>query len=60
MSCGEYVVLPLEWTVILSLRFRGELVLTEFVNVAKAYELLGIEYPLTMESFRFVWPTEEP
>lgn len=53
-------MLPLEWTVILSLRFRGELVLTEFVNVAKAYELLGIEYPLTMESFRFVWPTEEP
>lgn len=60
LSCEEYAMLPLDWTVILGLRFRGEPVSIEFVSVSKVCELLGIEYPLTVESSRFFGPIEEP
>ena len=47
LSCGEYAVIPLNWTAILGLRFDGYSVPTEFVDFDIASELLGISYTLT-------------
>ena len=60
MSCGEYVVLPLDWTTILGLRFGGYLFLTDFVDFDVVSELLSIRYPLTLTRRQYFGPTNKP
>ena len=60
MSYREYDVLPFNWTAILGLRFGGEPVLPKFMDFAKAYNLLGIAYPLTVTTKEYFGPTQEP
>ena len=60
LSCGEYAVLPLEWTTILGLRFGGYPVPTEFVDFDVVSKLLCINYPLTQVTRRYFTPTDEP
>ena len=47
LSYREYVVIPLNWTTIIGLRFGRKLISTKFVSFADACKLLGIAYPLT-------------
>ena len=47
LSCGEYAVLPLDWTAILGLRIGWYSVSIKFVDFDIASELLGLCYPLT-------------
>ena len=47
LSCGEYVVLPLDWTAILGLRFDRHPVSIDPIDFATTSELLGIQYPYT-------------
>ena len=60
LSCGEYIILPLNWRAILGLRFRGEPVQIEFVSFEAASELLGIPYPFTSMTRGYFRPTNEP
>ena len=47
LSCGEYIVLPFDWTAILGLRFGGYPVPSDLINFSTASKLLGIRYPLS-------------
>ena len=60
LSYREYAVLPLYWTAILSLRFGGYLVLTDFVDFDVVKELLGIRYPFTPVRRQYFGPTDKP
>ena len=60
LSCGEYAVLPLDWTTILGLRFGGYLFLTDFVDFDVVSELLSIRYPLTLTRRQYFGPTNKP
>ena len=60
LSYREYVVIPLNWTTIIGLRFGRKLISTKFVSFADACKLLGIAYPLTRVTKRYFGPTEEP
>jgi len=60
LSCGEYVVIPLDWTAILGLRFGEEPVLTKFVSFAMASKLLGNLYLLAKTTRGYFGPTKEP
>ena len=48
-SCGEYVVLPIDWTAILGIRFGGNPIPDECVSEAEARYLFGLVYPLPVE-----------
>lgn len=56
----EYIVLPLDYTAILGLRFGGYPVSTEFVDFDIASELLSIHYPFTQVMRQYFGPIEEP
>ena len=45
MSCREYVILPLDWTAILGIRFGEYPILTNDMSFKMASELLGIPIP---------------
>ena len=47
LGCGEYAVLPLDWTVILGIRFGEHPIPTDDMSFKMACELLGIPFPLT-------------
>lgn len=50
LSCGEYAILPLDWTAILGIRFGGFPILIDEMSFEMAKELLGIPLPLTMDT----------
>ena len=60
LSCGEYVILPLNWTTILGIRFGGHSILTNEMSFDMACELLGIPLPLTVETRGYFEPTILP
>ena len=60
LSCGEYAILPFDWTAILDLRFGGEPVLTEFVSFTMVSKLFGIPYPITRMIRGYFELTNEP
>ena len=50
LSCGEYAVLPLNWTTILGIRFGGHLIPIDDMSFKIACKLLGIPLPGGHES----------
>ena len=50
LSCGEYAVLPFDWTAILRIKFDGHQIPTEEMSFDMACDLLGIPLPLTAET----------
>ena len=60
LSCGEYVVLHLDWTAILGIRFGGLPIQTEEMSFDMACELLGILLPLTVETRGYFEPIVSP
>ena len=60
LSCGEYAVLPLDWTAILGIKFGGHLIPTKEMTFRMASELLGIPLPLTTETRGYFGPTALP
>jgi len=46
LSCGEYMILPLDWIAILGIRFGGYSILTDDMSFEMACELLGIPFPI--------------
>jgi len=60
LNYGEYAILPLDWTAILSIKFGGYLILTNDVSFEMAYELLGKPLPLTTDTRGYFGPTLSP
>ena len=50
LSCGEYVVLPLDWMAILGIRFGRHLISTDDISFEMACKLLGIPFPLITDT----------
>ena len=50
LNFGEYAILPLDWMVILGIRFGGYPIPTDDMSFMLAYKLLGIPLPLTMDT----------
>ena len=50
LSCGEYGILPLDWTAILGIKFGGHQIPTEEMSFDMTCDLLGIHLPLTIET----------
>ena len=47
LSCGEYLVLPINWTSILGVRFGGHQILKDKMTFKMANDLLGIPLQLS-------------
>ena len=60
LSCREYVILSLDWTAILGIRFGGYLILTDDMSFKMACELLGIPLPLTIDTKGYFRPITSP
>ena len=60
LSCGEYAILPLDWTAILGIRFDNHPILTEKMSFDMACELLDIPLTLTVEMRGYFGPTALP
>ena len=60
MSCGEYVVLLIDWTGILNVRFGSHQISTNEMTFEMASDLLGIPFPLTTETRGYFGPTTSP
>ena len=60
LSCVEYVVLPLNWTAILGIRFGKYPISTDDMSFEMAYDLLGLPLPLTMDTRAYFGPTALP
>ena len=60
LSCGEYAILPLDWTALLGIRFGGLSISTKKMSFDMACELLGIPLPLTMDTRAYFGPIVLP
>ena len=60
LSCGEYTILPLDWTTILGIRFGGLLISTEERSFEMASKFLGIPFPLTADMRGYFGPIASP
>ena len=60
LSCGEYIILPLDWTAILGIKFGRYPISTNDMSFELAYELLGIPLPLTSNTRAYFGPTASP
>ena len=60
LSCREYVVLPLDWTAILGIRFGCLLIPIEEMSFDMACELFVIPLPLTAETKGYFGPIVSP
>lgn len=60
LSCGEYVVLPINWTTILGIRFGGHQIPTDEITFEMASDLLGIPFPLTVKTEGYLGSTASP
>ena len=56
LNCGEYMILPLDWTAILGIKFGGFPIPTNEMNFKMASELLGIHLPLTVNTRGYFGP----
>ena len=60
LSFGEYVILPLDWTTILGIRFGGFPIPIDEMRFEMASELLGISLPFTVDTIGYFGPTVSP
>ena len=60
LSCGEYAILPFDWTSILGIRFGGYLIPTNDMSFELVCELLGIPLPLTTDTRAYFGPIVLP
>lgn len=60
LGCGEYAVLPLDWTTILGIKFDVYPISTDDMGFEMAFELLGIPLPLTTDVRGYFGPTALP
>ena len=60
LSCREYAVLPLDWIVILGIRFGGHQISTREMSFDMACKLLGIPSPLIAKTRGYFGPIALP
>ena len=60
LSYGENVILLLDWTTILGIRFGGHQIPTEELSFDMACKLLGIPLPLIIETRGYFGLTASP
>lgn len=60
LSCGEYMILPLDWMAILGIKFGGLLIPTDEMSFEMASELFGIPLSLTMDIRGYFEPSAAP
>ena len=60
LSCGEYAILSLDWTIIIGIRFGGYSILIDAMSFEMASELLGVPFPLTKGTKAYFGPIALP
>ena len=60
LSCGEYAILPIDWTTILGIRFEGEPILDEHVSIDEDCTPFSLTQSLPTSWARLFRPTCDP